>query len=150
MNSLLEKISADLNLAIKAGDKVKVSTLRLLLANLHNAKIAKGADLTDEEVEREIARDVKRHRESIAAYEAGNRADLVDKERKELEVLARYLPKQLSEDEVSKIVEGVIAEIGASGISDMGKVMAKVMAKVGEGADGGTIAQEVKKKLGSE
>lgn len=148
MNGILGKINADLNSAVKARDQVVVSTLRLLLASLHNAKIAKGADLTDEEVVGEIAKDVKRHRESIAAYEAGNRADLVDKERKELEVLTRYLPSQLSGEEISKIVEGVIAQTRASDMADMGKVMAGVMAKVGGGADGAVVAQEVKKKLG--
>lgn len=150
MNSLLEKIRADLNSAVLSRDEVARSTLRLLLASLHNAKIAKGADLTDEEVTREVAKDVKRHKESITAYEAGNRADLVDKERGELEVLSRYLPKQLSEEEMKKAVDEAIAAAKPTGIADMGKVMSAVMAKVGEGADGGTIAQEVKKRLGSE
>lgn len=146
---LLDRLNEDLKSAVLSRDEMARSTLRLLLASLHNARIAKGADLTDEEVVGEIARDVKRHRESIAAYEAGSRADLVDKERGELEVLTRYLPSQLSKEEVSKIVEGVIAEIGASSMVDMGKVMSGVMAKVGAGADGAVIAQEVKKRLGS-
>lgn len=144
---LLEKINADLNSAVKARDQIVVSTLRLLLASLHNARIAKGADLTDEEVVGEIAKDVKRHRESIAAYEAGARADLVDKERKELEVLTKYLPSQLSGEEISKIVEGVIAQTRASDMADMGKVMSGVMAKVKGQADGSIVSRIVTEKL---
>lgn len=139
----------DLNSAVKARDQIVVSTLRLLLASLHNAKIAKGADLTDEEVVGEIARDVKRHKESIAAYEAGSRADLVDKERKELEVLTGYLPSQLSQEEVKKAVDEAITAVKPTGIADMGRVMSAVMAKVGAAADGAMVAAIVKKKLGS-
>ena len=156
MNSLekfyfvkLEKINADLNLAIKAGDKVKVSTLRFLLANLHNAKIAKGADLTDEEVEREIARDVKRHKESIEAFEAGGREDLVSKERAQLLILERYLPKPLSEGDIENIVGEAIEAIGARSAADIGRVIKAVMSSVGSRADGAKVAEIAKRKLSS-
>lgn len=145
--SLLSKITEELNKALKEKKEVKVSTLRFLISGLKNARIAKGSDLTDEEELSEVARDAKRHKESIEAYEKAGRNDLVDKEKLELEILKSYLPAQLSEEEVSNIVVEVISETGVSNISDMGKVIGAVMAKVKGQADGVVVSRIVKEKL---
>src|SRR5436190_1530791 len=97
MAALLEQLNSDLIEAQKARDTNKVNTLRFLLSQVHNVKIAKGSELNDQEVEGEIVKDVKRHRESIIAYEGGNRADLAEKEKTELTVLEKYLPEPLTD-----------------------------------------------------
>jgi hypothetical protein len=145
--SLIDKIESDLNIALKGRDEVTVSTLRLLLSNLHNAKIAKGSKLNDDEVTGEISKDVKRHRESIEAYEKAQRSELVTKETKELEILREYLPAQLSEAQITQIVNEVIAQINPTGLADIGKVMAGVMAKVKGQADGAEVSRIVKASL---
>lgn len=147
MTTLLDKLRADLVSAQKAQNTVAVSTLRFLLSGLHNAKIAKGGELTDDEVTGEIGREAKRHKESIAAYEAGDRQDLVEKEQAELAVLVKYLPEQLSGEEIAKIVDEVIGQLGASGGQDLGRVMSAVMVKVKGRASGGTVSDIVKQKL---
>lgn len=147
MGTLLDKLRADLVDAQKKQDTVVVSTLRFLLSGLHNAKIAKGEDLTEDEVILEIGREAKRHKESIAAYEAGGRQDLVKKEQAELLVFAKYLPQQLSADEIGKIVDEVISEVGASGGQDLGRVMSAVMTKVKGKVEGGEVSRIVKDKL---
>jgi len=145
--SLIDKINSDLNTALKRRDEATVSTLRFLLSNLHNAKIAKGAELTDDEAIGEISKDVKRHKESIEAYEKAERAELVAKEKKELEILMQYLPTQLSEAQISQVVDKVIVQINPAGLADMGKVMAGVMAEVKGQADGAEVSRIVKEKL---
>ncbi|MBI2326991.1 GatB/YqeY domain-containing protein [Candidatus Curtissbacteria bacterium] len=147
MVGLFDKINQDLIEALKAHDAIRVSTLRFLISGLKNARIDKGSDLTDDEVLDEIARDVKRHKESIEAYEKAGRNDLVVKEKTELEILLPYLPTQLSEEELSMIIDEVIFQVGSSNISDMGKVMGAVMAKVRGKADGGVVSKIVKEKL---
>lgn len=145
--ALLEKISQDLNEALKSRDGTKVSVLRLLISGIHNAKIAKGGELTDEEVLSEVARDAKRHRESIDAYTKGERADLAEKEKGELAILQSYLPEQMSEADVANIVSGAISELGAKDSSDMGRVMGAVMAKVKGKVDGTIVSRIVKERL---
>lgn len=147
MAGLLEKLKADLVDAQKKQDTVVVSTLRFLLSGLHNAKIAKGEDLTEDEVTSEIGREAKRHKESIAAYEAGGRQDLVEKEQVELSVFAKYLPQQLLGEEIAKIVDEVIDELGASGPQDLGRVMAAVMPRVKGRAEGGEVSRMVRERL---
>jgi uncharacterized protein len=149
MSSLLGQISQDLNLALKARDEVSVSTLRFLLSGIHNAKIAKGSELSDPEVLTEIAREAKRHKESIEAFEKAGREELASKEKAELGILQKYLPEQLTEEEISKVVLKVIAEVGATGAGDIGKVMGIVMARVKGKADGGVVSEIVKGKLSS-
>ena|SRR3989344_4639287 len=145
--TLIEQIQTDLNKFLKDKDKVATSALRLLLSNIHNAQIAKGEVLTDDEVIGEVTKDAKRHRESIEAYQAAARADLVGKETKELAVLEKYLPNQLSVDEIKKIVDYEIKTLGATEIKDMGRVMAHVMANVKGQADGAFVSSIVKEKL---
>lgn len=144
----LDLINAELVEAQKKRDEVVVSTLRMLLAAVKNAQIAKGGDLTDEEVLEQITKSAKQHSESIDAYQKGGRADLVEKEKAELAVLAKFLPEQLSEDEIGKIVDDVISTTEAKGASDLGRVMGQVMAKVKGKADGNVVSGIVRSKLG--
>ena len=144
---LVDKLQEDLNKALKEKKDVEVSTLRMVISGVNNAKIAKGEELTDDEVLAEIAKDAKRHKESIAAYEAGSRGDLVDREKAELDVLLGYLPKQLSREDVGKLVDEAIVETGASSLADMGRVMSSVMARAKGQVDGAVVSGMVKEKL---
>jgi len=147
MSQVASGISKDLVEAQKARDEVKVSTLRMLSAAIKNAEIAKGGELTDEEVMVQIAKGAKQHRESIDAYERGGRTDLVDKEKAELAVLQKYLPAQMGEAELGQIVDEVIKSVDASSPADMGRVMGAVMAKVKGQADGNAVSALVKSRL---
>lgn len=148
MSDLVEQINKELIESLKAKDEVKVSTLRMLSAAFKNAEIAKGGELTEEEIIGQISKSAKQHKESIAAYEAGGRQDLVDREKEELEILEKYLPKQMNEEEIAKIVVEVIGQTGAIGVSDTGKVIGAVMAKVKGMADGNIVSRIVREKLG--
>lgn len=146
--AVLDLINADLLEAQKKRDEVVVSTLRMLLAAVKNAQIAKGGELTDEEVLEQIAKSAKQHGESIEAYEKGGRSDLVEREKAELSILVKFLPEQMSEEEIGKIVDDVISSTGATGAGDLGRVMGPVMAKVKGQADGNIVSRVVKSKLG--
>ena len=147
MADLLDRLNHDLSEAVKNRDDVSVSTLRFLLSGIHNQKIAKGSDLTDEEITAEIAKNAKRHKESIEAFSAGGRDDLVEKETAELEVLTKYLPQMLSDREMEKMVDEAISAVGAGTISDMGRVVGAVMSSAGARADGAKVAEIVRSKL---
>lgn len=147
--SILDQINQDLITAQKSKDEIAVSTLRMAISNFHNARIAKGADLTEEDVIAELIKDGKRHKESIAAFVGANRQELADKEKAELEVLSKYLPEQISEEEIKKAVDDAISEVKPTGPGDMGKVMSAVMSKVGMRADGSVVSSIVKEKLAS-
>lgn len=149
MANLLDEINQDLITAQKAKEETVVSTLRFLLSSVQNARIEKRGELTDGEVLVQIQKDAKKHKESIEAFEKANRAELAAKEKAELKVLEKYLPEQLGAEQVEKMVDEVIAQIRASSITDMGKVMGQVMAKVGNTADGALVSQLVKQKLSS-
>ncbi|MDO8486893.1 MAG: GatB/YqeY domain-containing protein [Candidatus Curtissbacteria bacterium] len=149
MPVLLGELNQDLTTALKAKDEVAVSALRFLIAGLHNAKIAKRDELTDEEILLEIGKAAKRHNESIEAFEAGNRQDLVQKEMAELSILQKYLPQPLTDEELEKMVDEAIAAVGASGPADLGRVMSTVLSSARTRADGGKVAEIVKRKLGS-
>ncbi len=146
--AVLDLINADLVEAQKKRDEVVVSTLRMLLAAVKNAQIAKGGELADEEVLEQITKSAKQHRESIDAYEKGDRGDLVEKEKAELNVLAKFLPEQMSVEEIGRIVDEAISSTGAKGAGDMGRVMGQVMAAVKGKADGNVVSGVVKSKLG--
>jgi len=145
---LLEKLQTDLVVAQKKKDELGTSTIRFLLANLHNAKIEKGRELKDEEVTGQLKKEVKRHQESIEAFKSAGRAELVAKEEAEKAIIERYLPKGMELAEIGKLVDQAIAEVGAGKMDDFGKVMGAVMAKVAGRADGIQVAQVVKEKLG--
>ena len=145
--ALLDQINQDLNTALKSGDQVTVSTVRMVIANLNNARIAKGGELTDDEIIGEISKDAKRHKESIEAYKSAGRDDLVSKEQAELGVLTKYLPEQFSEEEIRALVKEAVSKTGAKEMKDMGKVMAELMLKVKGKADAGLISKIVKNSL---
>lgn len=143
----VDQLQEDLKQAQLAKDEVKVSTLRLLLAEIKNGEIAKGGSLTGEEIISVIQREVKKRKEAMEGFTAGGRQQAAQVEEAELKILAGYLPAQLPDEELTKIVEAAITEVGAGEISDMGKVMGAVMAKVGAGADGGRVSSLVKARL---
>ena len=147
MSDLFDKISQDLNTALKQKDTTRVSTLRYLISHLNNARIAKGGDLIDDDITLEIAKDAKRHKESIEAFDKAKRQDLVNQESSQLKILEEYLPAQLKDEEIAKIVDETIALLGQVGPGDMAKVMGQVMAKVKDQADGAVVSGIVKEKL---
>ena len=144
---LLDKITQDLNTYLKNNNPIAVSALRLLLSSIHNAEIAKGQKLTDEDILAEVAKDVKRHKESITDFEKGQRMQLAQKEKAELLVLQNYLPKPMEEAEIEQIIDEVITRTKPESLADMGKVMSEVMAKVAGKADGSKVAEMVKSKI---
>ena len=142
-------INEDLVKALKGGDKIGTSVLRMLISKLKNKKIEERVkDLSDEETISVIKKMAKQYKESIDQFKAGNREDLVEKEKNELKVISKYLPEEMPEKEIEKIVLEVIAETGASSIQDMGMVMKGVMAKTKAQADGKVVSIIVKSKLG--
>lgn len=147
--SFLRQIEDDLIKAQRDKDLPKISILRFLLAKIHDAQIAKGKEtpLTDEEILKEIAAEVRRHKESIEFAQKAGRADLAEIEQKELEILESYLPEKLSQEEVAKLVQNAISEVGAKTPSDFGKVMAVVMPKIAGRVEGATVGEIVKKAL---
>ena len=149
MDNLFTKIQQDLTDSLKQKNEIKTSTLRLVISEIGNSRIEKRADLTDEDIIQVISKEAKKRQESIAAFKQGERADLAAKEEKELNILKTYLPEAISDEELLKIVDSQIAEIGAKDIKDLGKVMSAVLSKVKGRADGGAVSAIVKSKLSS-
>ncbi len=146
--SLLKQIDQDLVKALKSGDRLAADTLRGLKSDIKYFQLEKRVDeLTDEDIIGVISSSAKRRRDSIEQFKAGGRQDLVDKESHELEIVQKYLPQQLSEDDIEKIVKEAIEETGAQSPSDMGKVMKVVMPKVKGRADGKIIQKIVTRSL---
>ena len=145
---LREAIDADIKEAMKAGAKDKVSALRMLVAALKNKEIDKRRPLTDEEVAETVRALIKQRKDSIEQFGKGGRQDLVEKETKEVAVLEVYLPQQLPREEVEKAVRDVIAETGAQGAKDMGKVMKALMPVLAGRADNKLVSELVKHALG--
>jgi uncharacterized protein YqeY len=145
--NLKQKLSDDLKAAMKSGDTVKRSTLRMLMAAINNAEIARKASLEDGDVLGIIAKEVKQHQESIASFKEGNRPDLVEKEEVEMAILQDYLPEQMSRDDIVAEVRQVIADIGAQGPGDKGRVMQQLMPKMKGRADGKEINEIVTELL---
>ncbi len=147
---LLDQIQSNLKQAQLARDEIKVSTLRLLLSEIKNAEIAKGpanAGLADEDIISVVQKEVKKRKEAALAFRNGGREESALKEEAEAKVLESYLPAQISNEELTKIVEEAITEVGAKGISDMGKVIGAVMGKVRGRSDGAAVSSIVKEKL---
>ena len=122
--------------AMKSGDRVTLSTLRLLLSAVHNEEIRVRRELSDEDVQKTITTLCKQRSEASDLYRKGGREDLAKKEEAEIAVLKRFLPQPLSEEEVRALIQSCIAEAGASGVQDLGKVMKLVMPKVAGRSDG--------------
>lgn len=147
--ALAEQIQADLTTAMKARDGDTVATLRMAIAAIRNLRVAEGhsGEVTDSETLDLLTREAKRRVEAAEAFAGAGRADLADKERAELAVLRRYLPEPLGTDELAGLVDDAIAETGASGPGDLGKVMSAVMPKVRGRADGKAINGLVRARL---
>jgi uncharacterized protein len=151
--SLHDQIEADLRTAMKARDKARTSALRMVIAALKNRATADGLSpqgrLDDEVVEKVLATEVKRRREAAAAFEAGGRDESAASELAEAEIYEAYLPEQLSDEELTSIVDEAIAETGAESPKAMGQVMKAAMAKVEGRADGSRVSALVKARLTS-
>ena len=145
--TIFERLTEDMKTAMKAGDKERLSTIRLLRGQLKNAMIDKKDDLSEEEEIAILSNAAKKRRESIEAYGKAGRDDLVEKEKKELEVIQSYLPQPLSPEELEEIVDQAIAEANAQTMKDMGRVMGLIMPKVKGRADGKHINEMVRSKL---
>ena len=148
---LKEKLQADLTDAIKARNETKAGTIRMVLAAITTEEVSgkQARVLTDTEIITVLSREAKKRREAIDAYAAANRADLVAKEKSESDVISAYLPEQLSDSEIEKLVQDAISQTGANGPSGMGQVMKFLQPKIAGKADGGKVSAIVKKALGS-
>jgi uncharacterized protein YqeY len=147
---LKEKLQSDLTDAIRSRAEVKSGTIRMLLAAITNEEVSgKSARvLNDAEIITVLSREAKKRREAVEAYVAAKRTDLADKEKAEGDVIAQYLPAQLSEDEIKKMIADAIAETGATGPAGMGLVMKVLSPKIAGKADGGVVSGLVKAALG--
>jgi uncharacterized protein YqeY len=137
----------DLKQALKREEKVRLGVIRLVIAAANNAEIARQASLSDGDILGIIAKEVKQRHESIEAFEKGNRQDLVAQEEAELAILQEYLPRQMTRDEIIAEARRVIAEVGAKGPADKGKVMPKIIALLKGKADGREINNVVTELL---
>jgi hypothetical protein len=146
---LRQKLLDDLKQAMKGGDKVKRSVIRLVIAAVINAEIARQTDLDDSDVRGIIAKEVRQRRESIQAFKLGERQDLVAQEEVELAILSEYLPRQMTREEITIAARQVIEVIGAQGPSDKGKVMPRLIAQLKGSADGREINAVVTELLAS-
>ena len=144
-----ERLTGDLKKAMKAGDTTRRSVIRMVMAAIKNAEIATRDTLEESDVLGIIAKEAKVREESIEAFKQGNRQDLVDQQEAELAILQEYLPKQASREEIVAAARTVIAEVGAEGLRDKGKVMPVLVARFKGKADGREINAVVTELLGS-
>lgn len=143
-----EKILADIKAAMIAKDSVKLNTLRFLQSAIKNKEIdSRPNPITADDVMAVIKKLVKQRKESIEQFSAANRQDLVDQEAAELKIMEVYLPAQMSKEQITQLVEEVIAAVGASSVKDMGTVMKEVLARSAGAADGKTVSEVIKSKL---
>ncbi|MCK5434182.1 MAG: GatB/YqeY domain-containing protein [Dehalococcoidales bacterium] len=146
---LKQKLTDDLKQAMKSGDKVRRSVIRLLMAAIKNTEIAQQATLADADVLGVIAKEVRQRHESIDAFKLGDRHDLLAQEEAELAILNEYLPQQMTREEIITAARQVIEEVGALGLGDKGKVMPNLIAQLKGRADGREINAVVTELLGS-
>lgn len=144
---LKQSIEQDLINSMKAKDENTLSVLRMLKSAIKNKEIQAGKDLEDAEITTVIQSQIKSRKDSISMYEKAGREELAEKEKSEVEILQKYLPEQMSEEDLRGIVQKAISDTSASGMSDMGKVMGKVMAEAKGKADGSLVSQIVKEEL---
>jgi uncharacterized protein YqeY len=149
MSAMKEKLRGDLSAAIKARDEVRTRTLRMALTAVTNEEVAgkQARELSDVEIIKVLTREAKKRREAADAYAGAGRTEQAAAELAEGEVISGYLPAQLSDEELAGLVSAAIAETGAAGPKGMGQVMKVVRPKVGDRADGGRVAAEVKRQL---
>jgi uncharacterized protein YqeY len=149
MDTILKiKLNDDLRQAMRGGDSLRCSVIRMLLSAMNYSEIAKQATLTDSDILGVIAKEIKQRKESIEAYTLANRPELAAKETAEMAILKAYLPEQLSREEIVSLVRKVIAETGAQGPRDKNKVMPKLMPMVKGKADGQEVNSVVNELLG--
>ena len=144
------RLQEEMREALKAGQKLRLGALRMLAASVKNREVELGHELSDEELVEVATREVKRRKEAAEAFDGGGRPELAEKERQEQGVLETYLPAQLSEDEVSALIEEAMAATGANGPGDLGKVMGYVMGKARGRVEGGTVNRLVRARLGGD
>jgi uncharacterized protein YqeY len=145
---LKEQLSDDMKVALKAGDKLRLSVVRMLMSELKNERIAKGADLDETAERRVLTSYAKKRKEAMDAARAGGREEIAQREQAELDITMSYLPKQLSDDELRAVVKKHIDANGTSGPQAFGAVMKQVIADVGGQADGKLISSLVREMLG--
>ena len=145
--NLKHQITEDMKTAMRAKDSVRLGAIRLLLAAIKQREVDERIELTDNDVIAVIEKMLKQRRDSITAYESANRTDLADIEKFEVTVLQAYLPQQLTEDEIKVLLKKVIAESGATGMKDMGVVMAAIRPLVAGKADMGKLSGLIKTML---
>ncbi|HLR91851.1 MAG TPA: GatB/YqeY domain-containing protein [Atopostipes sp.] len=145
--SILDQLNEDMKAAMKAKEKERLTTIRMIKSAIQNEEIAKGRELTPDEEIAVVSREKKQRMDSYEEFEKAGRGDLITNLEQELEVVEKYLPEQLSDDEIREIVNETIDEVGAESMKDMGKVMSTIMPKVAGRADGSKINQFVKEEL---
>jgi uncharacterized protein len=144
---LKDRVTEDMKTAMRAGEKERLATIRLILAAIKQREVDERITLDDSQVLAAIEKMVKQRKEAIAQFEAGGRADLVAKESAEIAILQAYLPAQMSDAEIDALIAEAIASTGAASIKDMGKVMGAVKAKAQGRADMGAVGARIKQKL---
>ena len=153
MSALKDRLRADLTTAIKARDEIRSSTLRMVLTAITNAEVAgtESRELSDDDIVGVLSTEAKKRREAATAFDDGDRAEMAAKERAEAAVIADYLPEQLSDEGIARIVTAAVEQTGAAGqgMKAMGKVMGVVQPQVKGRADGAVVAAEVRRQLGA-
>ena len=147
MSNLWERIHEDRKTALRAGDKLRLATLRLIANDLKNRQIELGRPLEEKDVIEVLARARKQRRESEEQYRAGGRPELADREGAEAAIIQEYLPKPLGEAELERMIDDAIAATGASGAGDLGKVMGELMPRVKGRAEGSEVSRKVRERL---
>ena len=145
--ALLSSIQEEVKVSLKSGEKLKASTLRLIVSAIKLEEKNKSETLTDDESLEILVKMIKQRKDSISQFETANRMELAQKEKEEIEIIQNYLPKQLSEDELSVLITEIIKEINAESIKDMGKVMGALKSKIQGNADMGLVSKIVKENL---
>ncbi len=145
--SLKAQITEDMKTAMRAKDTARLGTIRLLQAAMKQKEVDERVELDDAAIVAIVDKLIKQRKDSVAAYEAANRTDLADVEKAEMEVLKVYLPERMSEAEITAAVQAIVAEVGATGPGDMGKVMGKVKSTLAGKADMGLVSAAVKAAL---
>ena len=145
--NLEERLTDEMKQAMKSSDKLRLSTIRMIRSAVKNKEIELRKKLDDEEIQRVIQGMVRKGEESVEQFQSGGRMDLVEKEKKEIEILKSFLPQPIGQEEIIRIIDQSIGETQASSLKDLGKVMKSVMPKLGGKVDGRLINQLVKERL---
>ena len=145
--SIKQTISEDMKTLMRAKDTARLGAVRLLQASIKQKEVDERIELTDDQVLSVIQKMLKQRKDSIEAYQKANRQDLIDQEQLEIDVLTKYMPEPLSDSEVSKIIDDVIAEVNATDMKDMGKVVGILKSQISGRADMGQVSKIVREKL---